>query len=70
MEKQIKNFWIAGFFLPAINATVFNMIQTETLVFNDFFLSQFSGKMIKHNSRSLWKHEIPELANIVSGVCG
>ena len=23
MEKQIKNFWIAGFFLPAINATVF-----------------------------------------------
>ena len=23
MEKQIKKFWIAGFFLPAINATVF-----------------------------------------------
>ena len=23
MEKQIKFFWIAGFFLPAINATVF-----------------------------------------------
>ena len=23
MEKQIKNFWIAVFFLPAINATVF-----------------------------------------------
>ena len=34
------------------------------------FLSQFSGKMIKHNSRFIWKHEIPELANIVSGVCG
>ena len=24
MEKQIKNFWVAGFFLPAINATVFS----------------------------------------------
>ena len=24
MEKRIKNFWVAGFFLPAINATVFN----------------------------------------------
>ena len=24
MEKQIENFWIAGFFLPAINATVFS----------------------------------------------
>ena len=23
METQIQNFWIAGFFLPAINATVF-----------------------------------------------
>ena len=23
MEKEIKKFWIAGFFLPAINATVF-----------------------------------------------
>ena len=23
MEKQIKKFWIAVFFLPAINATVF-----------------------------------------------
>ena len=21
MEKQIKNFWVAGFFLPGINAT-------------------------------------------------
>ena len=25
MEKQIKNFWVAGFFLPAINATVFSV---------------------------------------------
>ena len=25
MEKRIKIFWIAGFFLPAINATVFNL---------------------------------------------
>ena len=24
MEKQIKFFWVVGFFLPAINATVFN----------------------------------------------
>ena len=24
MEKRIKTFWIAGFFLPAINATVFS----------------------------------------------
>ena len=24
MEKQIKKIWIAGFFLPAINATVFS----------------------------------------------
>ena len=24
MEKQIKKIWIAGFFLPAIDATVFN----------------------------------------------
>ena len=24
MEKRIKIVWIAGFFLPAINATVFN----------------------------------------------
>ena len=23
MEKRIKRFWVAGFFLPAINATVF-----------------------------------------------
>ena len=25
MEKRIIFFWIAGFFLPAINATVFNL---------------------------------------------
>ena len=25
MEKRIKFFWIAGFFLPAINATVFKV---------------------------------------------
>ena len=25
IEKGIKNFWIAGFFLPAINATVFSV---------------------------------------------
>ena len=25
MEKQIQNFWIAGFFLPTINATVFSV---------------------------------------------
>ena len=24
MEKRIKNFWVAGFFLPTINATVFS----------------------------------------------
>ena len=26
-EERIKNFWIAGFFLPAINATVFNVLD-------------------------------------------
>ena len=26
MEKQIRKFWIAGFFVPAINATVFNSL--------------------------------------------
>ena len=25
MEKRIKKFWIAGFFLPTINATVFRL---------------------------------------------
>ena len=24
MERKIKKCWVAGFFLPAINATVFN----------------------------------------------
>ena len=27
MEKRIKFFWIAGFFLPAINATVFRQLR-------------------------------------------
>ena len=27
MEKRIKKFWTAGFFLPAINATVFNKVN-------------------------------------------
>jgi hypothetical protein len=30
MEKQIKKFWIAGFFLPAINATVFGKTTQES----------------------------------------
>ena len=33
MEKQIKKFWIAGFFLPAINATVFNSPKVSIGVF-------------------------------------
>ena len=28
MEKRIKKFWSAGFFLPAINATVFSGFDT------------------------------------------
>ena len=34
MEKRIKKFWIAGFFLPAINATVF---RAEILEKNRWF---------------------------------
>ena len=30
MEKRIKKFWIAGFFLPAINATVFSLLKHRT----------------------------------------
>ena len=29
MEKRIKSFWIAGFFLPAINATVFSFTYSS-----------------------------------------
>ena len=28
MEKRIKTFWVAGFFLPAINATVFRISKS------------------------------------------
>ena len=28
MLKNWKKFWIAGFFLPAINATVFTLLKT------------------------------------------
>ena len=43
MEKRIKKFWIAGFFLPAINATVFrneNIIGNSRLIIF-FFLFYF-----------------------------
>ena len=29
MEKRIKKFWIAGFFIPAINATVFSTFKVK-----------------------------------------
>ena len=31
MEKQIKKFWVAGFFSPAINATVFTILTLENI---------------------------------------
>ena len=33
MEKQIKNFGVAGFFLPGINATVFSLGINTDFVF-------------------------------------
>ena len=44
MEKRIKIFWIAGFFLPAINATVFRSWHVKikklisTYLANPFFI--------------------------------
>ena len=32
METQIQKFWIAGFFLPAINATVFKTVVKRTVL--------------------------------------
>ena len=32
MEKRIKKFWVAGFFLPAINATVFSKLNKSFTV--------------------------------------
>ena len=38
MEKGIKKFWVAGFFLPAINATVFSEVCGKKLVFYTLLL--------------------------------
>ena len=41
MEKQIKIFWVAGFFLPSINATVFRVSKRNQFYFQmDFDDSQ------------------------------
>ena len=41
MEKRIKIFWNAGFFLPAINATVFMIFQkTQKFAFDPIYHSQ------------------------------
>ena len=47
MEKQIKNFWVAGFFLPGINSTVFNL--EEGLV---KFVIWPSGRWTKFRNRN------------------
>ena len=36
MEKLMKNFWVVGFFLPTINATVFSTKPNFRSVFIDF----------------------------------
>ena len=48
MEKRIKFFWTAGFFLPAINATVFNtslhsLNETVKFVSVESMLNSFSA---------------------------
>ena len=63
MEKQINFFWVAGFFLPAINATVFTLCSGSlTLVLNAYYtiycscnslkLPKKSGSMAMHASAS------------------
>ena len=42
MEKQIKIFWVAGYFLPAINATVFSNQ-------NYFLVRQTASKFVCQN---------------------
>ena len=33
MEKKVKKIWVAGFFLAAINATVFSMYLSKDIAF-------------------------------------
>ena len=54
MEKRIKNFWTAGFFLPAINATVFSG-PNNGVVLNKHVGWIFSLPFIGENA-CLWKN--------------
>ena len=50
MEKRIKKFWIAGFFLPAINATVFsNYLKDLTFADSDMYLNELRRLRASHN---------------------
>ena len=61
MEKRIKKFWIAGFFLPAINATVISLEFLSTSVRSILFLGFGAFLCWKGNKRL--KICVPNLSN-------
>ena len=68
MEKRINFFWIAGFFLPAINATVFRLFHfyleifqvKNRNVFVHFLITSFFPK-------AYWRFSRPLISNQVHG---
>ena len=55
MEKRIKKFWVAGFFLPAINATVFKCTSLSNSSFYPGKVTLYkhsfaTSKMIRSNN--------------------
>ena len=56
MEKQIKIFWIAGFFLPTINATVFRVLfdkESTYMLIQKSFVKRF-GLGSRIQDMALW----------------
>ena len=48
MEKRINFFWVAGFFLPAINATFRSFDYTSTKVYKSYFIFDIIHDNLKY----------------------